>query len=708
MKSKSTILCHPAKAILLFLLAILILGQLACSEAGDVKVSLDTKNSYPIITVKNPSGKDVVIKPLSNETGSIGFKINDNVTWIKGKPVAGQAGLDSTLLSWNTDFGTVQLLSTKENGDVNISLSLVNGGKPVRWFLNVKASENEYFTGIFERVVDGHQNNSWAKGIKTALNLRGEKMDMKVKYTVSAYAPFYISSNNYGMFVKGTRQGVYDFCKSEPKTVQIEFEGPDLAFKFYLGNTPAAIVQRHAKETGPSVVPPEWAMGPWRWRDEHFNKSEYYDGTPRKAPFNTDMVEDVLLMDFYDIPCTAQWIDRPWGPGIRGFDDYDFDLKRFPQPEKMIKWLNSKDLELLIWIAPFVMGEMADYAEAHNYYLESNVWRNSHQILMDFTNEEACKWWGENGPGKLAKMGIKGYKLDRADGEKLLDSLNLKTHIGTTYRENFNDYPRQYVKATYDAVKPVLGDDFLLFPRAQFTGSACYGGMWAGDTNGRPEGLRSAIIALQRCAVMGYPVWGSDIGGYWGDFGHETAMRWLGFGCFSPLMEVGPTENRGFWSNKQEPHHDAELIATWRLYSKIRMKLMPYLHALTKEAHETGMPIARPLFLVYPKQKESWSDWQTYLLGSDILVSAIWENGVTKHKLYLPAGENWVDAWNPEKEYAGGKFLEVDAPKHKIPVFIRKGADVDLGDLNALYEESLKLAARKPNLAELEAKEGWQ
>ncbi len=75
---------------------------------------------------------------------------------------------------------------------------------------------------------------------------------------------------------------------------------------------------------------------------------------------------------------------------------------------------------------------------------------------------------------------------------------------------------------------------------------------------------------------------------------------------------------------KSSKINDTELIAIWRLYSKIRIKLVPYLKTLVQEAHESGTPIARPLFLVYPEQQKAWEDWQTYLLGPDILVSEIW------------------------------------------------------------------------------------
>jgi hypothetical protein len=41
-------------------------------------------------------------------------------------------------------------------------------------------------------------------------------------------------------------------------------------------------------------------------------------------------------------------------------------------------------------------------------------------------------------------------------------------------------------------------------------------------------------------------------------------------------------------------------------------------------------------------------------------------------------------------------------------VFIRKGSKINLGDLNKLYEESVKIVSEKPNLEKLEKEEGWE
>jgi alpha-D-xyloside xylohydrolase len=738
----------------LTMLVVMIL--LSCTGSKTVKLKVSETNNFPVMELNNPYGTDIIIQPVSSDKGSIGFKLNGEIFWLSGEPSKKVTDKDLTKFTWEINGkynAELEIIGNKD--ELNFQMKLIsdeNDAKAEEWLFNIKALEDEYFTGALERVVDGFQGKSWSEDIKTAMNLRNEIVEIKVKSTVAAYAPFFLSSNNYGLYVHGTWPGIFDFCKSDSNTVQVSFEGSELSFKFYLSSSPKEIVKKHALETGPSYLAPKWAFGPWRWRDEHSNNKVYFDGSRVKSPYNSDITEDILMMQAYDIPCTAYWIDRPWGPGTFGYDDFEIDYKRLPEFEEMISWLNSKNIELMLWICPWAYGKMADTAGEKGYGLigknmmrpvggfpggpggpnrpvagmpdtqgrpgifgftergnrfDNMPVRQENMTVMDFTNPEAVKWWGESGPAKLAKMGVKGFKLDRGDGERLCDSLHLKTFSGISYRENYNDYCRQFVKTTYDAVKSVLGDDFILFPRAQYTGSARYGAMWAGDTYSSDKGLRSVVIALQRCAVMGYPLWTSDACGYSGPVDREVSMRWIGFSCFSPVMEIGPTNNKGFWDLNSDPTYDNELIAVWRFYSNLRMSLIDYVYGVAKNASETGMPVARPLFLEYPEQEECWNNWETYKFGDDLLVSVIWEKGVTKQQVYLPSGETWIDLWN-NKEYEGGQYIEVDALLYQTPVFLRKGSTLVLPDFNKLYEESVKVASVKYKMTDLEAKEGWR
>ena len=223
-----------------------------------------------------------------------------------------------------------------------------------------------------------------------------------------------------------------------------------------------------------------------------------------------------------------------------------------------------------------------------------------------------------------------------------------------------------------------------------------------GDIATSHKGLRAAIVASQRAAIMGFPIWGSDIGGYWqGSMTSELTCRWLAFGCFNPLMEFGPTENRGPWNMNYEPSYDTLLIATWRTYATIHNDLSAYSYRMAQKASETGMPIVRPLFLEYPDTSPAWENWQTFKYGDDLLIHAIWEEDVTSGYVYLPAGSRWIDAWNPENVYEGGQEIEIRTPVYKIPVFIRENATLKLRDFQELFEESMEIARKVPDLESL-------
>ncbi|MBM4394661.1 MAG: hypothetical protein FJ087_03100 [Deltaproteobacteria bacterium] len=183
-------------------------------------------------------------------------------------------------------------------------------------------------------------------------------------------------------------------------------------------------------------------------------------------------------------------------------------------------------------------------------------------------------------------------------------------------------------------------------------------------------------------------------------------MRWLAFSAFSPLMEVGPTGNVAPWSwpstvPGEYTSYEAGLVAAWIFYARLHDDLRAYSYAQARLAHEDGTPFVRPMVFGWPERPEYRDLWDQYLYGPDILVAPVWQDGVTARDVHVPPG-TWVDAWTREA-HEGPAVVTLPAPVHRIPILVRRGASVDLGDLAARWADAQARAAIVPDLGKLEA-----
>lgn len=145
-------------------------------------------------------------------------------------------------------------------------------------------------------------------------------------------------------------------------------------------------------------------------------------------------------------------------------------------------------------------------------------------------------------------------------------------------------------------------------------------------------------------------------------------MRWAEMNAFSPLFRSHEGNQPG---RDVQFSDDEELLEQMRKACLWHTNLKFYLKQCEQELVRQGTPVMRPLFYHY-EEEEAFLEMREYLLGRDILVAPVYQEGATSRSCYLPE-DTWVHLFSGAT-YQGGKVV-VDAPVGEPPVFIRKNSN---------------------------------
>jgi alpha-D-xyloside xylohydrolase len=305
----------------------------------------------------------------------------------------------------------------------------------------------------------------------------------------------------------------------------------------------------------------------------------------------------------------------------------------------------------------------------------------------DSTHPEARKFIWEQVKKNYYDYGIKVYWLDACEPEIYpMDPHNLRFHLGNGL-EVGHLFPLMHHQTFYEGMRAAGEKEIIFLSRSAWAGSQRYGAaVWSGDVPSTFEFLRKQVPAGLNIAMSGIPWWTTDIGGFFGgdpqsEYFRELVVRWFQYGLFCPLFRLhgvrlpfiedgrgsGTGAGNEVWSFGEKAY---EII---RELLFLRERLKPYILKQMKTASERGLPPMRPLFVDFPTDRTCWEVEDQFLFGSDLLIAPVLYEGHRTRRLYLPKGTSWVEAWEG-KEYAGGQWVEVDAPLERIPVFWRQGS----------------------------------
>lgn len=486
--------------------------------------------------------------------------------------------------------------------------------------------------------------------------------------------PFLLSSRGYGLQLDTGADATVDL--RAPGTVMIRVAASDAAVDVLTGPDPATVLTARAALAGRPPVPPAWGLGVWK----------SLLGGPARVLYDTDRLlaagvplDAVWLYDLADPRSGVGWSWPVYGPVMPGW---------YPDPAGLVRALHARGVRVLGYLSPFLVPGRPGYDEAAargflvggpDGRVFTEPWMyGDRRAYVDFTNPAATRWWQDRVRDAVGVLGLDGAMQDYGDGAPIAGRY-ASGEPGTAVH---NAYPVLYARAAREAVQSVRPDGTVLFARAGYTGAqADVTGRFTGDQTRDWDpvgGLPAVLPGLLSGSISGWPYWGPDIAGFL-DGDHlrpaeerELWMRWLQLGAFSPVMR----DMLGAQADPLGAQSDPGTLAAFRGYALLHRALGPTLVALAGQAHTTGLPLMRPLWLEHPADATAWSIDDEYLLGPDLLVAPVTREGVTDRAVYLPAG-GWTDYWTGARATGPG-WVRVDAPETRIPLFVAAGSTLAL------------------------------
>ena len=357
------------------------------------------------------------------------------------------------------------------------------------------------------------------------------------------------------------------------------------------------------------------------------------------------------------------------------YGDATFDPVKFPDPAAMVADLQQLGFRVTLWIHPFINQECLSFGpavEAGWLVRDTPVtswagegwlpgmtwwWAGRWAGYLDFTNAEAAQWWTDRLQLLRAEVGLDSFKFDAGEAKWLPSSYVLSgNHTPSTWPGVFSS---SYVEACAQfgpMVEVRTGRHSQHLP------------VWVRmldkfSTWGLDNGLRSMVTTLLQFGLVGYPFVLPDmIGGNGyaeGPPSRELYIRWLQVNAFMPALQISFVP----WA------YDDEVVEHALAITQLHAQWAPTILALAQQATVDGSPINRPVWWIAPTDEVALAVEDQFLLGEEVLVAPVMEEGAVSRDIYLPQGR-----WQAE----GGEVTEgptwlrsYPAPLFTLPYFVR-------------------------------------
>ena len=507
--------------------------------------------------------------------------------------------------------------------------------------------------------------------------------------------------------------------RGKPVSVRIEWE-PNQGYIAFYGSAPLAPADRHSlwlsselgngldyyvvtaddadgviagyrALTGKASMMPRWAYGFWQSRQRYETQEQLLDVLReyrrRRVPI------DNIVLDW------RYWEDPKWG-------SHEFDPSRFADPARMVDEVHALNGHIMISVWPkfypttdngreldrrgFLYRRPLDAGQkdwvgpgyANTYY--DPYQPGARDLYFDQVDKQLVSkgfdaWWMDaTEPDWHSNLSIDERKYQ------------MTSKVGGPGAAIFNSYPLVHAEGMANGLRGAQPKvrPFILtrsgFGGLQRTSSA----LWSGDVAARWDDLRDQVSAGVNLSMSGVPNWTHDIGGFAvedrytrADPAHlaewrELNLRWFQFGAWSPLFRShGEAPRREIF---EIARGDKAMEEAMIRIDRERYRLLPYLYGAAADTYWRDGTMMRGLVMDFAADRRTWAIDDQYMLGSAFLVAPVTEYKARSRQVYLPAGADWYD-WSTGRFHRGGRSVRADAPRERMPLFVRSGSIVPTG-----------------------------
>lgn len=471
--------------------------------------------------------------------------------------------------------------------------------------------------------------------------------------------PWLMSAAGWGLFI-GQPSGFFDLTGPTGVFFPVEAVSTRNVY-LVLGDTPADILRGYADLTGFPQLPPLWSLG--------------YQQSHRTLASRDEIMNEARTFRDRKLPCdTLIYLGTGFCPSGWNTDhgSFTFNADVFPDPKAMIAQLHDQHFKVVLHVVPSgdFHGTIHDTGSAAK------------------TPGDAVSYWQQHLP--VEEAGVDGWRPDEGD--------RLSVYARAQRNQFYWDGPVSF----HPDRRP-----FALH-RNGYAGLQRYGWLWSGDIDSSWAALAAQIRTGINVGLCGIPWWGTDTGGFspTRELTPELYVRWFQFSAFCPLFRShgrawklrlpwgwnmgtpGPLEGAERlgpgWPPEQELH-DAQVEEICRTYLELRYRLLPWLYSSAAQAHATGLPLMRPLWLSSPSDHQALQREDEYLFGDNFLVAPILHPAATQRAVYLPEGQ-WWDYWT-SRQVGGATEVTRPIDLRTLPLYVKAGSVIPLGPVRQYAAE---------------------